>query len=443
MKKLVLILFFSSIFTNIFAAGQLDTKNKGELNVYGCCEEAYLVAACQKFEKMYGIKTHYQRLSTVEALEKIADAHGTPSADIWFGGTTDPFNEAATKGLLLPYEARNACHLTEKLYKDPQNRWYGIYLGILGFYWNKTELRRLKLDPPKDWEDLINPKYQGLIAFGSPKTSGTGRMVVNTIVQHRGEESAMAYFKKLNKNVAFYTESGITPAKLLATGEVVIGIGFLHDALCQIVDYNYDNIGLTVPYSGTSYEIGPVAILAGCKNEENAKKFDIDSKKEFILLAPGAAFGAAKRWPPEYFAELTKLIAKKYPELQIVVTGGKNETYLAEQISKNSGVSVIDVAGKTNLMALGVLLSRAKVVIANDSGTMHLAALYRTPTIVPVGPTDMVRTGALNKNFTPVIATGCEKIPCRQRVCPLKTDACMKSLTPSLIFHFLKEQLGD
>lgn len=273
MKKLFLILFFSSIFTNIFAAGQLDTKNKGELNVYGCCEEAYLVAACQKFEKMYGIKTHYQRLSTVEALERIADAHGAPSADIWFGGTTDPFNEAATKGLLLPYEARNACHLTEKLYKDPQNRWYGIYLGILGFYWNKTELRRLKLDPPKDWEDLINPKYQGLIAFGSPKTSGTGRMVVNTIVQHRGEESAMAYFKKLNKNVAFYTESGITPAKLLATGEVVIGIGFLHDALCQIVDYNYDNIGLTVPYSGTSYEIGPVAILAGCKNEENAKKF--------------------------------------------------------------------------------------------------------------------------------------------------------------------------
>ena len=177
--------------------------------------------------------------------------------------------------------------------------------------------------------------------------------------------------------------------------------------------------------------------------EENAKKFDIDSKKEFVLLAPGAAFGAAKRWPPEYFAELTKLIAKKYPELQIVVTGGKNETYLAEQISKDSGVSVIDVAGKTNLMALGVLLSRAKVVIANDSGTMHLAALYRTPTIVPVGPTDMVRTGALNKNFTPVIATGCEKIPCRQRVCPLKTDACMKSLTPSLIFHFLKEQLGD
>lgn len=177
--------------------------------------------------------------------------------------------------------------------------------------------------------------------------------------------------------------------------------------------------------------------------EDVAKKYGIDSKKKFLLLAPGAAFGAAKRWPPEYFAELTKLVSEKYPELQIVVTGGKNETHLAEEISKTSGVAVINVAGKTSLTDLGVLLSRAKAIIANDSGTMHLAALYRTPTIVPVGPTDMVRTGALNKNFTPVIATGCEKIPCRQRVCPLKTDACMKSLTPSLIFHFLKEQLSD
>lgn len=273
MKKFVLILFFLSIFTNIFASGRFENKPKGELNVYGCCDEAYLIAACQKFEKIYGIKTHYQRLSTVEAFDKIADAHGMPSADIWFGGTTDPFNQAASEGLLLPYEAKNACHLIDKHYKDSKNRWYGIYLGILGFYWNNAELRRLKLEPPKDWEDLINPKYQGLIAFGSPKTSGTGRMVVNTIVQHRGEEAAMEYFRKLNKNVAFYTESGIQPAKLLATGEIAIGIGFLHDALSQIVDYKYDDIGLAVPYSGTSYEIGPVAILAGCKNEENAKKF--------------------------------------------------------------------------------------------------------------------------------------------------------------------------
>ena len=174
---------------------------------------------------------------------------------------------------------------------------------------------------------------------------------------------------------------------------------------------------------------------------KTASKFNIDTGKEFILLAPGAAFGAAKRWPPEYFAELTKLIAEKYSGIQIVVTGGEKETAITKEIAEKSGVSLIDLAGKTNLEELACLLSRAKAMVANDSGTMHLAALYRTPTVVPVGPTDMKRTGALNENFVPVIAANCEKIPCRERVCPLKTDACMKSLKPPLVFHFLKEQL--
>lgn len=170
-------------------------------------------------------------------------------------------------------------------------------------------------------------------------------------------------------------------------------------------------------------------------------KFNINQEKGFILLAPGAAFGAAKRWPPEYFAEITKLISEKYKDLQIIITGGNNETAISKEISEKSGVSVIDLTGKTNLEELACLLSYAKAIIANDSGTMHLAALYRTPTIVPVGPTDMKRTGALNENFVPVIASNCEKIPCRQRTCPLKTDACMKSLKPPLVFHFLEELL--
>ena len=138
---------------------------------------------------------------------------------------------------------------------------------------------------------------------------------------------------------------------------------------------------------------------------------------------------------------MTALISKKFPEYQIIITGGKNETEITQQIAEKSGVSVIDLCGKTNLEELACFLSRAKAMVANDSGTMHLAALYRTPTVVPVGPTDMKRTGALNENFVPVIASNCEKIPCRERVCPLKTDACMKSLKPPLVFHFLKEQL--
>ena len=90
---------------------------EGELVVYGSCEEEYLAAACQNFEKLYGIKTTYQRLSTGEVQAKIEEENGNPSADVWFGGTTDPYNVVAGEGLLEAYEAENASHLLSDMYR--------------------------------------------------------------------------------------------------------------------------------------------------------------------------------------------------------------------------------------------------------------------------------------------------------------------------------------
>ena len=259
----------------LLAAGMLSAKpkNAGSLVVYGSCEEEYLSAVCAKFQKMTGIKTSYQRLSGGEVVTKINEENGHPSADVWFGGTTDPYNEAADKGLLLAYNAKNASHLVGPQFKSKDNYWYGIYRGILGFFWNKDELARLGLQPPKDWDDLIKPEYKNLVSFANPNTSGTGKLIVNTMVQMKGREKAMEYFKALDKNICQYTKSGAGPSKLVPTGEVVIGIGFLHDIVYQIVDNGYDNIGMTSPKSGTSYEIGATAIFKGAKNLDNAEKF--------------------------------------------------------------------------------------------------------------------------------------------------------------------------
>ena len=249
------------------------SRNAGELIVYGSCDELQLAAVCQRFESLTGIRTSYQRFPTGEVLSKISEEDGEPSADIWFGGTTDPYNEAALKGLLQPYEAKNASHLVGEQFKDSGNNWYGIYRGILGFFWNTEELKSYGLEPPKDWDDLPNPQYKDLIAFASPKTAGTGKLIVNTLVQLKGEEEAMRYFAALDKNVFRYTKSGSTPSKLVPTGEAVIGIGFLHDAVHQIVDNGFTNIGMASPASGTAYEIGATAIFKGCKNIVNAQRF--------------------------------------------------------------------------------------------------------------------------------------------------------------------------
>ena len=250
----------------LVAAAQKD----GELVVYGSCEEPYLIAACQHFEELYGIKVSYQRLSTGEVQTKIAEEKGNPSADVWFGGTNDPYNEAAAQGLLMAYEAKNASHLLKPFYRDPEGYWYGIYQGILGFMVNTEELARLNLEAPKCWDDLLKPEYKGLIWLSNPNTAGTAKLVINTMVQMKGHDEAMKYFVELDKNIAQYTKSGSGPSKKVGVGECVIGIGFLHDGVYQILQ-GYDNIDLLIPEDGTSYEIGSTAIFEGCEHENAAK----------------------------------------------------------------------------------------------------------------------------------------------------------------------------
>ena len=244
---------------------------EGELTVYGSCEEEYLAAACQHFQEVFGIKVNYQRLSTGEVQAKIEEEKGNPSADVWFGGTTDPYNVVAKEGLLEPYAAQNASHLLSDMYKDPDGNWYGIYKGILGFMVNTDELARMNLEAPADWQDLLKPEYKGLIWLSNYNTAGTAKLVINTMIQKYGHDEGIQYLVDLDKNIEVYTKSGSGPSKNVGTGECVIGIGFLHDGITQIVDNGYTNVELVIPSSGTSFEVGATAIFKGAAHSNAAK----------------------------------------------------------------------------------------------------------------------------------------------------------------------------
>ncbi len=285
-KVLVMLLVLLTLLSGVFANGAKEAapsaanndtplvaaaKAEGELVVYGSCEEEYLAAACAKFQELYGIKVSYQRLSTGEVQAKIEEEKGNPSADVWFGGTTDPYNVLAAEGFLESYAAENAKHITSPVYMDKDHLWHGIYTGILGIMYNKDEVERLGIPVPQDFADLIKPEYKGLIWTSNYNTAGTAKLLVNTVIQKYGHDEGIKYLVDLDKNVQVYTKSGSGPSKNVGSGECVIGIGFLHDGIYQVVDNGYDNIGLVVPSSGTTCEIGATAIFKGTKHPNAAK----------------------------------------------------------------------------------------------------------------------------------------------------------------------------
>ena len=326
-----------------------DAQAEGTLVVYGSCEEEYLAVACEKFQDLYGIEVQYQRLSTGEVQSKVEEENGTPSGDVWFGGTTDPYNVCAAEGLLEAYEAENASHLLGEAYRDKDGYWYGIYKGILGFMVNKDELNRLNIAVPQDWADLTKPEYEGLVWLSNYNTAGTAKLVINTMIQKYGHDEGIQYLVDLDKNVQVYTKSGSGPSKNVGTGECVVGIGFLHDGITQIVDNGYGNIELVIPSSGTSYEIGATAIFKGAKHPNAAKLWieyalspdcvnqaQDNGSYQFLVIdnatqpAVAAKFGLDPENVMDYDFEDAKNNIKTYVEEVMTALGGGDDRFKTE-----------------------------------------------------------------------------------------------------------------
>ena len=251
----------------LVAAAQAE----GELVVIGTCEEPYIIAACDKYTELFGIKTSFQRLGGGEVLAKAQEENGNPSSDVWFGGGCTSYVQAANDGLLMKYSPANLSAITNKNFTSTDGTWVGIYFGILGFLYNMEQLEERGLEPPQDWPDLLNPGYKGLIWSSNYNTASTAELILNTVIQKYGHDEGIQFLVDLDANVAQYTKSGGGPSKSVGPGECSIGINFLHDGVYQIVDNGYDNIGLVAPSSGASYEVGASAGFEGCKHPNAAK----------------------------------------------------------------------------------------------------------------------------------------------------------------------------
>lgn len=265
--------FFEEFAAERSAASSVGSADiTGELNVLCIPQVEWCEGQVAEFNKLYpGLVVNYVRLSSGEGLTRLRNEASNPQFDVWWGGPIDSYIAAASEGLLEPYDSPNAVNLRDpKLMKAPDNTWFGIYIGTLGFGTNKDYLAtHPDLKAPTSWDDLLKPEWKGQIMIAHPSSSGTSYTAMCTILQLRGEEAGWEYMRAFAGNVSQFTKSGAAPANFVGSGEAAIGVVFSHDIVNQIEKGL--PLELTFPAEGTGYEIGGTALIKGAKHPDLAK----------------------------------------------------------------------------------------------------------------------------------------------------------------------------
>jgi heptosyltransferase-2 len=170
-----------------------------------------------------------------------------------------------------------------------------------------------------------------------------------------------------------------------------------------------------------------------------------DESRPLVAVAPGAAYGTAKRWLPEHFVALLTNLVNVGAQCVLVGSAGDAETteWIKTRVPDGQRRHVLDLTGVTPLSLLAGVMAIARAFVSNDSGAMHLASAVGVPVAAIFGPTREYETRPLPRSAAraDVLIHPVWCRPCMLRECPID-HRCMKGLSPERVFTSVRELMA-
>jgi lipopolysaccharide heptosyltransferase II len=167
-----------------------------------------------------------------------------------------------------------------------------------------------------------------------------------------------------------------------------------------------------------------------------------DAATPLVALAPGAAYGGAKRWPPPSFAGLAAALAAD--DVRCVMIGSAADTATGEEVVSALGTQgraapLVNLIGRTDLPMLAGVLSHCRALVTNDSGAMHLGAAVGISVTAVFGPTNEIATGPLGDAHR-VLTHPVWCRPCMLRECPID-HRCLRGIGVAAVLDAARRTL--
>jgi iron(III) transport system substrate-binding protein len=235
------------------------------------------------------VKTSALAAGTPVAYGQIVEWKGRPQADIFWGGESALFDKLAEQKLLatldLPKATVEAIPVSIGKpkpipLKDPKGFWIGTVLEPYGLVYHPRLLERLGVAPPKDWDDLLNPKLKGNVAQCAPTRSSSSHATYEVILQRDGDAKGWEWLKHLGGNTGIFTARSRDVPSVVAKGEFAAGF-----AVPSYMAFEDRLAGFDIKFVAPKtawITPEPIAILAGAKHPKAARAFI-----EFVLSERG------------------------------------------------------------------------------------------------------------------------------------------------------------
>jgi iron(III) transport system substrate-binding protein len=225
-----------------------------------------------------------------EILERVRVERNRPQADLWWGAAHTTFQTAADESLLAEFRPSWADKVSDSD-RDAQDRWFGTYETPQVIVYNTDAVS--SAEAPRDWDDVLDPKWHDKVLIRSPYPSDTMRAIFGAMIWRfqkdtGSPEKGYEWLRKLDANVHEYTADGTLLMQKLARREGLISLWDMPDVRLCKEQKNFP-VAYSLPASGTPVVTDGIAIIKGALHEEEAKRF-----YEFVTTPESLVYAAHK-----------------------------------------------------------------------------------------------------------------------------------------------------